>query len=62
MGHFNQIVNGDDQSQKLESAVRSPLIARTNIVIDGYADALDSSGHNLGLSQRRAEAVMDVEV
>jgi OOP family OmpA-OmpF porin len=53
----NSDVLGEEEAQKLAEAVRSPLVAHTSIVIDGHADALDSPDHNLGLSERRADAV-----
>src|SRR5262249_16529106 len=47
------------EAQKLEQAVRNPNISHIEVLVEGYADTLDKTNHNLGLSKRRAEAVVN---
>ncbi len=45
------------ERQKIIEAINNPEVARTSIVVDGYTDTLDTSSHNMKLSQRRSESV-----
>lgn len=46
-----------EEMRILQETVTNQNIAHEKIVIEGYADTVDTSGYNQSLSQRRAEAI-----